>query len=189
MGRSWPERQTQVIVSLAGDIAERRAVWSSERGWRRILEPSQQLSFHEAGHCCVARALGWHVYQASIDPAPELKSDTGAPVNAYACTGPNPRPSSTSAPTAVTCGDRRLVALLCLAHAGGWRAALGCYRALRSAATDLVERNWRDIRLLAYELERCRRLDQDRIAEILGRPVWNSKRSSRAAKGRPEISN
>lgn len=165
---TWTRAERQVIISLAGRIAERRALQPDGQGWRRMLSHKQLESFHEAGHAAVAHALGWHCYEINLDPDPELTTASGAPILAYASTGPKPERSN-SKKSEILQSDERTAALFCLTMAGNWKHALRHLHVLRATAKDLVERNWNGVRSLASELELRRRIYQDRIASILNR--------------------
>lgn len=164
-GRAWAEKR--VIIALAGSIAQRRAHQGSAAGWKRMLSPEQSTCFHEAGHAVVAHALGWHAYELTLEPDPALTVETGASVSAYCSTGTKPECPGGAKTTGVMNSDRRTAAMFCVVIGGDWKGALRCLRALRATAAELVERNWLSIGYLAFELERCRTLNQDRIAVIL----------------------
>jgi hypothetical protein len=115
----------------------------------------------------VAHALGWYCYELTLDPDPALKVETGAQVLAYCSTGAKPQSPASGELRGVLDSDRHTAATICVVMAGDWRGALGRLRVLRAATRDLIERNWESIRFLAYELEFCRRLDQDQIENIL----------------------
>lgn len=168
---SWGEEN--VIISLAGRIAEHRALRPNAQGWRPLLSREQLTCFHESGHAAVAHALGWHSYEVTIDVDPTLKAENGGTILGYASIGVKPQQAANAKITGTINTDCRKAATFCLLMGGNWKGALRHVHAFRAAARDLVERNWAGITFLAWELEFRRRIGQERIASVLERAKSN----------------
>src|SRR5450759_1974083 len=87
--RRWAERQ--VLVSLAGNSAARRAVQGSGPEWRRMRPKEELAAFHEAGHAVVAHLLGLCVWELSIVPN-EFKVGRTQHAAGYALTAEKGKP-------------------------------------------------------------------------------------------------
>lgn len=157
--------ERQVIVFMAGPIAERRALRSSDSGWRRYRSRDELTSFHEAGHAVAAMSSGAHVYGASVIPDPDVRVGNGH-LAGLVQWGATSEPSGRTEPILT---DREAVARLCsvLALQPGWKGALEQARALRARAVVVVETNWPAICALAADLQRKQTLGQGEIAAFV----------------------
>lgn len=172
--------ELQVLIALAGPAAQRRAVQSSEPGWRRVRMPDELRAFHECGHGIAALAFGRRVYHLSI--VEDATIPIGAGYLAGICQhGSDPdvvldkNAERERLRRAGLKTDRRNAVeaafALALIEPGGplWRAARRVLGRLRNRAANLVTANWWVVSMLAAELERHRELDQSQIEAILAR--------------------
>ena len=58
--------EASVVVYLAGNAAERRALQGSAPGWRRWRTPEKLRALHEAGHAIAQWVRGDCVWKLSI---------------------------------------------------------------------------------------------------------------------------
>lgn len=163
----------RLAVTLAGDLAMRRALQGSAPGWRRLRSGKELTAFHEAGHAVVAEAIGFHVHRVFIVPAV-----TGSSVFGGACTStfdPKCLHESKGEPALDRSlpSDRQTAARLCLALCAtpSWKSALQQYRIWKANVRALVERHWFAITGLAEELQRRGDLNRADLAGILSHSI------------------
>jgi hypothetical protein len=159
--------ETQICISLAGRIAERRARRCDDDGRRCefLLNESQRNAVHEAGHAAVGVALGWICSELTVVPETEVLVGSGtghlagfasiheAPLSENAL-----QRASRRKVTRYLESDAQKVAQLSLQLAlvqpdYGWRAARRIIRTLRAKTEALVEKNWHHVSYLANTLE------------------------------------
>lgn len=172
--------ETQALIALAGQAAQRRALQSGEPGWRRLRTPGELRAFHECGHGIAALVFGHHVYHLSI------VEDATIPIGAGHLAGicrhgsdPNvvldKEADRERMRRAGMKTDRRNAVeaafALTLIEPGGpsWRSARRVLGRLRERVAKLVAANWWVVSMLAAELERHQELDQPQIEAILAR--------------------
>jgi hypothetical protein len=163
MEYTWAEKQ--IIVSLAGVAAERRALQKSESGWEPNFTPVQLICFHESSHATVARSFDWHAHELNIDPPPGLTVERGRAILAYCAFSKPQHPAGNLIEPRES--DRRTVAKYALVMVGDWKGAVRCIHLLRAATRAAVETNWKCIWDLAWELHWRRRLNHEQIEKIL----------------------
>lgn len=156
--------ETEVMIALAGLIAERRSLRGVEPGWRRFRTALEVKAYHEAGHATAAALLGQGVAYIDVISRPDLGRGgiclhSCDPSNALSATDLE-KPYDSDHAQAV-----RLAFLL--APESGWRAALRTVHELRTRTESLIEANWSHVTALAGELERRGSMDGEEIAPYL----------------------
>lgn len=169
--RAFIERD--VIVAMAGGIAEQRSMKGSEAGFIRWRSQAELYAYHESGHIVVAAALGWCPWKASIVPDSSVKVGRGTRAG-FAQYGVTDEPPMAPDSGIENETDRQSAAksLLCLSLRGeegprGWRGAIRIANRLRSQAHSLIEGNWSVVNRLAIALVQYRELNRDQIGRLL----------------------
>lgn len=172
--------QTQIMVSLAGRLAERRARRCDDDGRRCefLLSPQQLLAAHEAGHGAVGVALGWCCHELSIVPERDVPVGRGRGYLAgFASVCPAALVEDVQrAGRRRKCirleSDAQTVAQLALQLAllepdYGWMAACRIIRRLRAETEALIEAHWNRVKYLANTLEWRKTMAQSEIESCL----------------------
>src|SRR5262249_22150224 len=144
--------ENDVVVTLAGKAAERRALQRDPEGWLRVRTPAEVIALHEAAHAVLARALGHVVYELSVVPRPSVP--VGQTFLAGVCRH-GEQPQDISLPKDRFSNletDSRRAAQYCMLLASqpmSWSSALKTARKLRDRARRLVDQHWLTISILA----------------------------------------
>ena len=163
-----------VVRSLAGKVAERRALRGAELGWIRQRTSDELMAFHEAAHAVAGWVHGEYPYWLSIIPNPAVRIQKTSHLGGISMSARSPDPviHCDPAPEVLEC-DTRQAARACMNIAlfidqpRGWRGALRVYRRLLERAQTLVDREWPLVTDLAGELLRHKELNQTQIQRIL----------------------
>ena len=78
------------LISLAGKAGERRALRGSGPGWVIPRSAKELICLHESAHAVVAWVLKRHVYSASVEPRPDLKTKDGRSLGGLVTQGIEP---------------------------------------------------------------------------------------------------
>jgi hypothetical protein len=162
----------RMALTLAGNLAMRRAVQGSTPGWRRVRTCRELIALHEAGHAVIAAAVGFHVHRVFIVSVAE-SNRSGFAGCCVATFRPEEAPGDDLPPIQKMRSDRHVAADLCwhlallAGDAASWRAALKQYRLWLAKVRDLIERHWLAIMNLAEQLERREDLSGAEVAGIL----------------------
>jgi hypothetical protein len=184
------QTEVQICISLAGRIAERRAVQGDDdhRRCRFVLSDLQLRSVHESGHCIAGAALGWECVQVSVMPEPDVVVGSGY-LGGFASIYPaapteNERADCRRKRAVRMESDSQRIAQLALQLAiaepeFGWRSALRIIRKLRARTEALLEANWRQVAYLSHELEWRQTMTADQIQRCLKSAlvVWPHQRN------------
>jgi len=166
--------EASVVVYLAGNAAERRALQGSAPGWRRWRTPEELRAFHEAGHAIAQWARGDCVWKLSIIVDKNVRVGKFGYLGGYSSAGITPEPPGPiELPPRLDC-DLRRAARTCQMLSlweppYGWRGAVRVGHRLRERTRELVDQHWHLIEALGGELARRQELDQAQIDAILKR--------------------
>jgi hypothetical protein len=159
-----------VIVSLAGDAAERRARQRDADGFQLwIRSAAHARAIHEAGHAAVAVALGLKVYSATIEIDRTVRVGSGR-LGGFVVTGsaPTALPIVEKRPERIESDGEQMATMCTLLTAGrDWRGALRIMRQLRERSREIVDRNWTTIIAFAEELMNRETLTQAQAETFL----------------------
>ena len=164
--------EASVVVHLAGNAAERRALQGSAPGWQRCRTPEELLAHHEAGHAIAQWTRGDFVWKLSIRADKNVRVGNSGYLGGFSSAGVTPLPPGPIRfPVRVDC-DLRNAARDCMMLSlceppYGWRGAVRVAHRLRARTRDLVDQHWHLIAALAGELVRHQELDQEQIEQIL----------------------
>jgi hypothetical protein len=164
--------ESDVVIYLAGKVAERRAVRGSAPGWQRFRVRDELRAFHESGHAIAQWAGGRYPWKLSIRIDENVRVGKSGHLGGYASAGTTPEPPGPiELPARLDC-DLRLAARACQILSlceppHGWRGAVRVAHRLRARSRDLVEQHWQLVVLLAGELVRHQELDQAQIERVL----------------------
>jgi hypothetical protein len=164
--------EASVVVYLAGNAAERRALQGSALGWRRWRTPEELRAHHEAGHAIAEVARGCYPWKLSIIANRGVRIGKSGFLGGYSSAGTTPEPpGAIKLPAQMDC-DLRLAARACQMLSlceppYGWRGAIRVAHRLQARTGDFVEQHWHLIALLAGELVRHEELEQAQIEAIL----------------------
>lgn len=84
--------EASVVVYLAGNAAERRALKGSAPGWRRWRMPEELRALHEAGHAIAQLARGNCVWKLSIIENKNVRIGRSGFLGGYSSAGMTPEP-------------------------------------------------------------------------------------------------
>lgn len=169
---SQEKARREIIISLAGAAAERRATLAGDDGWRRALTRNQRTAVHEAGHLVIAAACGHTAYSGTIVADETIKMQKSGHVGGMAShgIGPTPPEPKPEKPERMET-DFRTAAKYCWLFGdwkpGSWRQALALYRELKALTQALVEANWDLILALSVELVKHKTLNQEQLTNII----------------------
>ncbi len=164
--------EASVVVYLAGNAAERRALQGSAPGWRRWRTPEELRALHEAGHAIAQWARGDCVWKLSIIIGKNVRIGKSGFLGGYSSAGITPLPPGPiELPARMECDLRqgaRVCQMLSLWESPyGWRGALRVARRLQARTRDLIEQHWYLVEMLAGELVRRQELDREQIEYLL----------------------
>lgn len=171
--------EASVVVYLAGNAAERRALQGSAPGWRRWRTPEELRALHEAGHATAQWARGDCVWKLSIIENKNVRIGKSGFLGGYSSAGITPEPPGPiELPARMDC-DLRRAARTCQMLSlweppYGWRGAVRVGHRMRARTRDLVDRHWYLIEVLAGELVRHQELNQAQIEAVLARGAGRS---------------
>ena len=177
--------EASVVVYLAGNAAERRALQGSAPGWRRWRTPEELRAIHEAGHAIAQWARGDFVWKLSIMVDKNVRVGKSGYMGGFSSAGITPEPPGRiEFPARVDC-DLRNAASDCMRLSlceppYGWRGAVRVAHRLQARTRDLIEQHWLLVELLAGELVRRQELNQAQIEAILARAPRPAPRVSEA---------
>ena len=136
--------EASVVVYLAGNAAERRALQGSAPGWRRWRTPEELRVLHEAGHAIAQWARGDCVWKLSIIVDKNVRIGKSGFLGGYSCAGITPLPPGpVELPARMEC-DLRQAARVCQTLSlceppYGWRGAVRVAHRLKARTRDLIE--------------------------------------------------
>lgn len=164
--------EASVVVCLAGNAAERRALQGSAPGWRRWRTPEEMRAHHEAGHAIAEVARGCYPWKLSIIANKSVRIGKSGFLGGYSSAGITPEPPGPiKLPARMDCDLRqaaRACQMLSLCEPPyGWRGAVRAAHRLQARTRDLVEQHWHLIAALAAELVWHQELDRIQIERIL----------------------
>ncbi|MBZ5586749.1 MAG: hypothetical protein LAQ30_32095, partial [Acidobacteriia bacterium] len=84
--------EASVVVYLAGNAAERRALQGSAPGWRRWRTPEELRAIHEAGHAIAQWARGDFVWKLSIMVDKNVRVGKSGYMGGFSSAGITPEP-------------------------------------------------------------------------------------------------
>lgn len=167
-GRASVEKS--VIISLAGNAAERRARRKDSKGFALWIRSADHLrALHESGHAVAAIALGHHVYSATIAEDQAVKVGHGHSGGTVWCgSSPEAPPVADQKPERVP-SDGEEISRQCLLLSTdlSWRGALRTMRDLRELSRLIVDRNWIAIVAFSELLMKCKTLNQEQVEKLL----------------------
>lgn len=168
--------EASVVVYLAGNAAERRALQGSAPGWRRWRTPDEMRALHEAGHAIAQWARGDCVWKLSIIVDKNVRIGKSGYLGGYSSAGITPEPPGPIEPPAHMDCDLRRAAHTCQMLSlweppYGWRGAVRVGQRLRARTRDLIHQHWHLIEALASELVRHQELNRAQIEGILERSL------------------
>jgi len=166
--------EASVVVYLAGNAAERRALQGSAPGWRRWRTPEELRALHEAGHAIAQWARGDCVWKLSIIVDKNIRIGKSGYLGGYSSAGTTPEPPGPiELPARMDCDLRQAARgcqMLSLCEPPyGWRGAVRVAHRLQTRTRNLIEQHWHLIEVLGGELVRHQELNQVQIEAILAR--------------------
>lgn len=152
----------QIMISLAGSIAEEICAEGDEHGWRRSYSKEWVTCYHEGGHAAIRHLLHKHVAELKVVPG----------VGGYCAPKVPEEPFDIRANPS----DAEKIAKYCnILEVSGYKCPI---EAIRTGIKRLLRRHWSLVRRFAIELHDALEisgsvqnggmLNEEQISKILG---------------------
>jgi hypothetical protein len=153
---------SKAVVSMAGPLAEKRALRGSGPGWVVQVTTERRIAVHEAGHAVLATVTGLYAHRVTVVP------DAYSLGHCLVSSSPDTPEEPSEVRTDLDQVCRFAWALTHFDPAiPRWKAVLATARRIRSTAAQFVECHWFEIQALASELERNQHLDRNQIEDCV----------------------